>query len=866
MSGETVGVAAVAGVVDRPRLYRILDSPHVRVCVVQGPSGSGKTTLLRSWAIQQERPPAVTWVSLGSGTATRQTFWQHVAGSAARLGSLRRDAAVQIRSQLSAAVDPVRIATGLLAHAGPVVLILDAYENLGDAMAEVDEDLARLVAALPELRVMVTTRAGTALADADLPDGGIARVISLGDLALTSDEIGALIAEQTGIDDDRLTRSVASATRGFPLTVRAVVLALSQLGRIPRVDSMEWDAVVAARLESLLPDPVAVRFVTDTSVPPYVDEDLAAQLSGIPETARLLDTLERNGFGRWIPYARHRPVFQYVETIRDTFRARASDDADRFRRSCAVTARWLLQNEEIDEALVFAIAGADYVLADRVFVALVISDPESYITDRFLPVLRSIPEAVLSEHPMLAFGLGLALTANPILRLEAPRAFRIAIHSPAQPRYLDPVIDTFTLAGMRAVACRTANAFREGAEAAAEVVGSLDAIDPAFLVRHGEHVGTILRQLSFTLLQGGRIDEALAAARRSVALCSSQTARNYSIVYAAGTSAFAGDLKGARSFLSRIDTDAWPEELRRTYLNGPGIVAEGYARLDALDFAGALGVLRDTDCFTSTTEFWPFLTAISVSARHGLGQGLAEAQRVTRALAGPTPPGIGDNVATEHLHAVLAVAWMAGGDHRTAGRLLDGQPAESPYLAGARVAWLLGAGHDREALRQARAFLELPGHTLRTRAETQTVAAVAALRQDEQALAWSWLNDAAVAWETAGPRVHAAALDPRDRRRLGELARERDSVSLQRYLDVPVFEARPGSSSAVALTPRESVVLGALAEHGSIREMAGALVVSPHTIKSQLQGVYRKLGVSSRQSALSAARELGLLDRAPADR
>jgi LuxR family maltose regulon positive regulatory protein len=41
--------------------------------------------------------------------------------------------------------------------------------------------------------------------------------------------------------------------------------------------------------------------------------------------------------------------------------------------------------------------------------------------------------------------------------------------------------------------------------------------------------------------------------------------------------------------------------------------------------------------------------------------------------------------------------------------------------------------------------------------------------------------------------------------------------------------------------------------------MADALVVSPHTIKTQLQGLYRKLGVSSRRSAVVVARELGLL-------
>ena len=37
------------------------------------------------------------------------------------------------------------------------------------------------------------------------------------------------------------------------------------------------------------------------------------------------------------------------------------------------------------------------------------------------------------------------------------------------------------------------------------------------------------------------------------------------------------------------------------------------------------------------------------------------------------------------------------------------------------------------------------------------------------------------------------------------------------------------------------------------------LYVSPHTIKSQANSVYRKLGVSSRSQAVEVARELHLL-------
>ena len=159
-------------------------------------------------------------------------------------------------------------------------------------------------------------------------------------------------------------------------------------------------------------------------------------------------------------------------------------------------------------------------------------------------------------------------------------------------------------------------------------------------------------------------------------------------------------------------------------------------------------------------------------------------------------------------------------------------------------------------------LLELPGHTLRSRAATQTFAAVAAVRQGMPDLAISLLNSAAVVYETYGARLHVATLSPTDRVALVDLARRSGSASLHRYLDLPTTAAPDAGRSSIVLTPRERVVLDALAIHGSTRAIAHALVVSPHTIKSQLNTIYRKLGVSSRHSALKVAREHRLINPA----
>lgn len=850
--------ASITGNIDGPRLYRILDSSMVRVCVVRGPSGSGKTTLLRGWIAQRERQPELLWVSLAAGVRGRQAFWQHVTTSAFRLGGLTDAEAAHVRSQLSAAVDPVRIATAVLRDAGPVILAFDAYEHLGDALEQIDEDLTRLLAALPDLRVILTTRGGTALADLD-HDNGVTRVIAFSDLALTVDEVGELIALQTGIDDERLARTVASATRGFPLTVRAVALALSQLGRIPNVDSMEWDAVVAAKLESLLPDARTRQFVTLTSVAPYLDLELARALTGSEDAEAQLAVLERNGFGRWIPYAHNVSVFQYVETIRETFRARAADDAKLFAAACGATAQWLFAHGDVDQALLYAIEGEDYALADRIFVQLMITDPGCYTSDRFLPTLRAVPEGVLPEYPMLAFGLGLALSFNPLLRAEGRRFFQVVLDSTACPDYIHPRVDAFSLVSLRAIALRLVGRYQESAEAALEVARASEDTPAELLEMFSDHYGTVLRQLSFSVLQGGLIEEALAIVSRSVVLCTSQTTRDYSTVFGAGASAFSGNLARSNALLNSIDWGDRPHELRESSMYGMALVAEGYACLDAMDFAGALRVLNSTSSYIQTTEFWPFLTGISVAARIGAGQGAAEARRVTSVLSTAFPSiGVADNVATESLYGLVAFAWMAADDQRAAGELLSRMPTDSPHLGAARVAWLLAAGEDRTALDLATTLLGAPGHTLRTRAEIQTFGAIAALRLERLETARAWLDDAAVVWEMHGPRWHVALIAPGDRARLAAFVRVQQSPGLRRYLDVPGAESA-GVVAPVSLTPREQVVLAALAEHGSIREIAADLVVSPHTVKAQLQSVYRKLGVSSREAALAVGREFGLV-------
>jgi LuxR family transcriptional regulator, maltose regulon positive regulatory protein len=71
--------------------------------------------------------------------------------------------------------------------------------------------------------------------------------------------------------------------------------------------------------------------------------------------------------------------------------------------------------------------------------------------------------------------------------------------------------------------------------------------------------------------------------------------------------------------------------------------------------------------------------------------------------------------------------------------------------------------------------------------------------------------------------------------------------------------ARKPPSPEVALTERELIVLRMLGTALTQQEIARELYVSVNTVRSQIQGIYRKTGAISRQEAVTRGHELGLI-------
>jgi len=69
----------------------------------------------------------------------------------------------------------------------------------------------------------------------------------------------------------------------------------------------------------------------------------------------------------------------------------------------------------------------------------------------------------------------------------------------------------------------------------------------------------------------------------------------------------------------------------------------------------------------------------------------------------------------------------------------------------------------------------------------------------------------------------------------------------------------PTAVTASALSGREAAVLQFLPTMLTAEQIADRMSVSPHTVRTQVRQIYRKLGVRGRSEAVRLAKERGLL-------
>jgi LuxR family maltose regulon positive regulatory protein len=304
----------------RPRLLDRLDGGvQGPVTLVAAPAGAGKSALLSSW-IAEERPPGpVAWLSLDADDADRRRFWR---GVLAALAEATGDEAVAALAVLASA-----LADALAGARRPVVLVLDDFHEVIDA---VHEDLERLVRLPPPaLRLVIVTRADPPIGLGRLRLDGRLTEIRAADLNFTLDEAGELFGAMGTVLAPEDLATLWRRTEGWAAALRLAAVSLHQHPD-PRA-FIEHFAGTDATISDYLVSEVLARqppelsdFLLRTSIVDTLSAELADALTASTDGHAMLARLEYGGVlttplderGTW---HRYHPLF--AELLRAELRA-----------------------------------------------------------------------------------------------------------------------------------------------------------------------------------------------------------------------------------------------------------------------------------------------------------------------------------------------------------------------------------------------------------------------------------------------------------------------------------------------------------------------------------------------------------------
>lgn len=297
-----------------------------------------------------------------------------------------------------------------------------------------------------------------------------------------------------------------------------------------------------------------------------------------------------------------------------------------------------------------------------------------------------------------------------------------------------------------------------------------------------------------------------------------------------------------------------PDWLERHLLLGAA-VARAFLAIDRLDTRGAAEALERAGSGEEQDELWPFLAAARAAYAVAFGEpnsGLVRLDAACFAHGMAARPGPGAHPVLVRAHADLLVA--IGEANQVVALAEEG--ATGGLLPPAARARLL-AGDTSGALAVAGRAIRDTAVPPRDALELQLVISLVHLRSGELADARARFAQAVVLGRQG--LLSTFALFPREE--ILELCRQTGTDAQELGItDVSGGSGRTGMSvPIILLTKRERAVLVGLAAGASPIAIAAEHGVSVNTVRTQIRKVYRKLGATSRASALARAGRLGLL-------
>lgn len=854
---------------------RVLDhlDPAVPLTVVGAPAGFGKSALLADWArgtVAQHR--AVVWVDV-TESASAEGLWLRVLGTLSAAGLL--DPVVTERRAL------VRGGQGALATAtdallglrAPVLVVLDGYEAV--AGPDVDRALVHVLRHVERLHVAVAAR--TRLRDLVMAAALELDVQEVGpeDLRLDEQEVAELLV-RAGLDAHAAPH-VRRAGDGVAVGVRAIALAAGR-GTVDlaepspsRLADIALRGTVAALAGSRTQrSPGAARqpgaaaqdedrygaALVRASVAHALTPDLAALLSGGPADD-LLARAEADGLGAW----RSEPFEAFVLTplVRQALRHELDRTApEQTAPLLRTVVDWALDHALPDVALRAAVELRDLDLVTGVAIRIWSGGGSGLDPAEMLRQLETLPRVEIARRPHLALLLALHYNSGAQHRVKALEWLTVAAGATAYQYPRSSPADRAVLQAGESVALRLLGRAGRASAVARRALDGFATIEPGTNGTVDALRSLVHRQLGISLIAAGAVDEGLAVVEGAVLPGQGDSRTAFHVTsLVAGFSAAQGDVRTARLHVGVAlaqDRASWPDSpYRRSTL----MLAQVHLALEEGDPDGAQRLLDDMADELRTNEFWPAFAEAQGMVDLVRGRAVAGEERLAQSLRrGRRAPASAywraRIVATRSL---LALA--AGHGERALGQVTS-LPTEVPTVRLARARALLSTGSREEALLWL-AAPDAPEEGPRVRAARRLLLAAASLAAGHEPAAAGALAQAVAIIEGDGTATAWLFVTAAERRDLVELA-ARTGAAPELAVPDAIPAVIPDAVANVGLSERELVVLRRLAEDTDLATVAAQLHVSHNTVKTQVRGIYRKLGVGRRTDAVLRARELGLLD------
>jgi LuxR family maltose regulon positive regulatory protein len=870
--GAQVAPRLVAGMVDRPRLFSLLDrGASGPVTLVSAPAGSGKTMLVSSWLRSSPPSGAVAWVSVERDESDTTHFWGTIMDALRDSGAIAPDdpLATLAPAPLGGHEEFVgRLIDGLGRLPRPVYLILDDLHHLrsADGPASVEHLLARAPA---QLRTFVVSRRDPKLGLHRLRLSGELTEIRAGDLNFTADEAAELMAAAgVTVEASDLAR-LRDRTEGWAAGLRLAAMSLTR-HETPHAFVAEFsgsERTVADYLlgEVLASQPREVReLLLRTCILVRVNGPLADLLTARSDGARVLHDLEEaNAFVVAVDVARS--WFRYHHLLTDLLRLELRREApEEIPRLHRLAARWYGEHGHVVDAIRHAQLGEDWDLATellgRHWVHLVLDGEEETVA------------SLLGGFPP-----DLAETDAEVATISA--AGRLA-----ESRWREA--DALLAAAGRAMA-HVPSERRQRAETALATV-------QLFRARRLGDLESVVDAVTSMLHTDAPVE------LRALALLNLGIAENWT-------------MRLAESEAHLVQGLALGREIGRPYLEvgclaALGVVANLTQRLGMAEdmLRHAIAVADRVGWTTHPIIGVAYLTLGAVLIDRGLfSEGELWLQRADPILARAPEPAA--SVGLHHAQGMLEMCRgrfaEALGAFRAAERMTE-QLRALHFLAVVGRQWQLRAqlrmgdpAPARAALAEARAAGPLDALSCSLDAHLQLIAndpngAVEAVAPVLAGVAFAF---------HVNPVIEALLLDGLARSRLGEHAAAEQSVERALELAEPqghvwivltvpgvraLLEAHPlhrtahgaylkmlldhvagiepvaGPAPREALEPlsdRELAVLRLLPTNLSAGEMGNELFLSVHTVKTHMRKLYAKLDAHTRGEAVQRGRSLGLL-------